>query len=157
MIRRLSAMAPVLLAACSAPEPAERNVAPAVQNEAAEIQAALANGTMPPLPKTVAPPTRTLPAELLGTWTADKRGDCAPGNPLRIEVTPTQITYHESVARIESAQKTWPEGYGIDAQVTGEGQTERRSFDLIPRAADTLTRVEAPYADIVYTRCKAQA
>ncbi|WP_294339962.1 hypothetical protein [uncultured Sphingomonas sp.] len=154
MIRTLTFLILPLLTACSASEPTERNAAPAVQNEEAEIRAALANGTVPPLPKTVATPTKTLPAELIGTWTADRSGGCAPGNLMRIEITPTEIRYHESVARIESVVKTWPEGYGVDAQVTGEGQTERRSFDLIPRVNGTLIRSEAPYPDITYTRCK---
>lgn len=143
-----------MLVACSAPQANEQTPADPVANADAGIQAPTANGAVPPLPTAAATPTKTLPVELTGTWTADTTGDCAAGNPLRIEVTPTRIRYHESVATIQSAVKTWPEGYGVDADVTGEGQTERRSFDLIPRADGTLTRSEAPYPDVTYTRCK---
>jgi hypothetical protein len=153
------------LAACS-PEPTGGNSAPAnasapatmepPANEADAIADALANNGMPPLPKTVATPTRKLPAEFVGVWTADKAGNCAPGTELRIEIAPDRITFHESVAKVESVVATWPEGYGVDVRMTGEGQTERRSFDLIPRKDGSLTRSEAPYPDITYTRCKGQ-
>ena len=101
-------------------------------------------------------PATTLPAPLLGTWTADPAKRCTPGTELRIEVRADQIRFYESVARVTGVTQVDPHSWGIDATVTGEGETRNRSFDLNLNEDGTLTRVEAPIPDITYTRCESE-
>ncbi len=120
-----------------------------------------------PSPKTTAPaaapttaitPTKatTLPAPLVGIWTADPAGRCTPGTELRIDVRANQIRFYESVARVTGVTQVDPHSWGIDATVTGEGETRQRSFDLNLTEDGTMTRVEAPIPDITYTRCESE-
>lgn len=101
-------------------------------------------------------PATTLPAPLIGTWTADPAKRCTPGTELRIEVRADEIRFHESVARVTGVTQVDPHSWGIDATVTGEGETRERSFDLNLNEDGTLTRVEAPIPDITYTRCESE-
>lgn len=96
----------------------------------------------------------TLPASLVGIWTADPDRRCTRATELRIEIRTDEIRFYESVARVTGVTQVDPHSWGIDATVTGEGETRRRSFDLNLNEDSTLTRVEAPIPDITYTRCE---
>lgn len=139
------------LAACSQ-QPVQQN-AVAVPEPTAPTPAASAT----PVPTPTArgfPPVTELPKGLVGTWTADPAGKCTPGTELRIVVEPGRIRFYESEARITAITQVDPHSWGIDAEVAGEGGTERRSFDLNLNEDGSMTRVQAPIPDITYTRCK---
>lgn len=149
MIRLVTLAALLAAGGCSEPAenvPAIENAAP-VGDRTPEV-AAPANGASP------APATR-LPQPLLGAWTADKTGNCAADNELRIDIAPARIDYHESRARVTRVTPVGERSWGVDAEFSGEGEAWTRSFDLnLSADGRTLTRVEAPVADITYTRCE---
>ncbi|MHA6722766.1 hypothetical protein [Sphingomonas sp. RS2018] len=126
---------------------------PVAQNEATPAPV----GTPAVVATPTATPAAALPPGMIGTWTADPAKRCEAGTPLRIVITADTIRFYESVARITAVTQVDPHSWGIDAEVTGEGQTERRSFDLNLNEDGTLTRVEVPISDITYSRCKARS
>ncbi len=113
--------------------------------------------TSAPTPRTSAssfPPVADLPRGLIGTWTADPAGRCTPGSEGRIVVEPKAVRFYESEARITTIAQVDPHSWSIDADVTGEGETRRSRFTLNLNEDGSLTRVEAPFPEITYTRCK---
>ena len=144
MTMRYLALA-ALLAAGGCSEPAE-NV-PAVEN------AAPVGDPTPVVASSSPASTTTLPQPLLGAWTSDKTGDCTSDNELRIDIAADRIDYHESRATITSVTQVDPHSWGIDADLSGEGESWKKSFDLNLNEDGSMTRVEAPIPDITYTRC----
>ncbi|MFD1786367.1 hypothetical protein ACFSC3_02160 [Sphingomonas floccifaciens] len=140
MIRPVLLIAPVMFAGCSAPTPAPQPTP--TPSATASVAAS-------------APIADIIPEPLRGLWTADAAGRCTLGTELRIAIEPKRIRFHESDARVTHVTQVGPYSWGIDADVTGEGETRRVSFDLNLGGDGTLTRVEAPIPDITYTRCKA--
>lgn len=110
-----------------------------------------ANAPLPPAPSPTA--TSTLPAALRGGWTADKTGDCATDNELRIDIAADRIDFYESRARLKSVTQTDPHSWTAAAELTGEGQTWQRQIRLMLGEDGRLTRAEPGMAEISYTRC----
>lgn len=138
----------VALAACSQVVPP--------QNDAATIPDADVVERPTPRPTRSGFPALTeLPRGLIGVWTADAAGRCAPGTELRIDVVADRVRFHETEARIVAIEQVDPHSWAINAEATGEGETRRMSFTYNLNEDGSLTRVEAPFPDITYTRCKA--
>ena len=134
-------MAALALAAC------ERQAADEASNaSSADV------GVAPASPAAAPTSTAMLPERIVGMW-AVRAADCA-GGATRVAIERGRLRFHESVATVTSVVDEGRGTVGVDVRQTGEGRSERRSWDLtLSDSGRTLTRVEAPYPDIVYTRC----
>lgn len=129
----LTIVFPAVLAACGqAGAPASPPAAPATAEPPA-----------PPAPVAQA----TLPAGFLGRWAADAAACAVTGHESRLVVSPTDLTFHESIGRIRGVVAAGDRVADVTADFEGEGETWSRDMRLSLSADDQTLTIEYPDGD----------
>jgi hypothetical protein len=133
------------LAACDQPEappvPAATTTETAIP---AEPDGGIGDGAGPP-----DAPGEGVPARFLGVWDS---GDCSAASETRVEITPRQIEYYESVGAVTRASHASGGDVLIDVKMEGEGMTwtdEIRLQLTTIQSREALLVLPGPDSDIV--------
>lgn len=138
---------PLVLAACGEPAATGEDIAadaPAIANggnvSGEPVETASAEPAAKASPETVTDASSAIPARFLGTWDY-VGGKCAGDSDMRLEVTPTGLTFYESIGEVQNVRI---EGdYAIvDLKMEGEGETWDGSYRMLLTDAGELHLTE---------------
>ncbi len=131
--RVLTLVFPAVLAACGqADAPASPPEAPAT--------------VQPPVSPTPPAPA-TLPAGFAGRWAADAAACTVKGHESRLIVSPTDLTFHESIGVVRGVVSDGDRIVDLTADFEGEGETWSREMRLSLSADDQTLTIQYPDGD----------